>query len=138
MTKITHYPSKHATVKVLLDLYSAFDNIDHTVMIRRLQIIGLSDVVLTWFTSYLTDTTYSTHTGSYKPELGLIAHGMPLDSVLEPIHFNIYSSPLLDIIDNYSDIHFHTYAYDMELYCNLHDHTSNISRPNNCLDDIRL
>jgi len=40
----------------LLDLSAAFDTIDHTTLIRRLQIsYGFNDVVLSWFLSYLHD-----------------------------------------------------------------------------------
>jgi len=38
----------------LLDLSTAFDTVDHTTLIRRLQIsYGFNDVVLGWFSSYL-------------------------------------------------------------------------------------
>ena len=50
--------------------------------------------------------------------------------------FNIYLSSLLDIFDRYPDINFHTYADDIQIYCNLPDPSTNISTLNNCLDKI--
>ena len=49
---------KGVTILLLLDLSSAFDTIDHQVLITRLQdLIGVSDTALSWFTSYLSDRT---------------------------------------------------------------------------------
>ena len=46
-------------VLTLLDLLATFDTVDHTTLIRRLQIsYGFNDVVLGWFSSYLHGRSY--------------------------------------------------------------------------------
>ena len=55
---------------------------------------------------------------------------------LGPILFNIYISPLLYLLDEYPDIHFHSYADDLQLYCNLPDLINNINTINKCINDI--
>ena len=47
------------SVLALLDFSSAFDTIDHTIIVHRLHTdFGFTDTVLQWFSSYLTDRTH--------------------------------------------------------------------------------
>ena len=106
-------------------------------MIRRLQCIGLSSTALEWFISYLDSRSYSIRIESHLTKPRLISNGVPQGSVLAPILFNIYLSPLLDIFDKYPDINFHVYADDIQIYSNLPDPSLNVSTLNKCLEEIR-
>ena len=54
------------SVLVLLDPSSAFDTVDHDILIRRLdKSFGIGGVVLDWFQSYLTQVVCNTSDAAY-------------------------------------------------------------------------
>ena len=57
------------TILVLLDMSSAFDTLDHNVLIHRLSAIGITGIALNWFTSYITNrsSSVSINTNSSLP-----------------------------------------------------------------------
>ena len=44
---------------ILLNLSAAFDTIDHTILIKRLEYIGIIGIPLAWIKSYLTVRIFS-------------------------------------------------------------------------------
>ena len=99
----------------LLDLSAAFDTIDHTILLKRLEnTFGLSDTVLQWFSSYLTNRKQSVLIEGVLSEASQLLFGVPQGSVLGPVLFTLYSQPLSDVIST-NDLQFHKYADDTEL-----------------------
>ena len=99
----------------MLDFSSAFDTIDHTILVHRQHTdFGFTDTVLQWFSSYLTDRTHYVSLCNHCSDFAPVHSGDPQGSVLGPILFTMYIKPLCAIIDSHSIIH-HSFADDLQL-----------------------
>ena len=68
------------SILALVDFSSAFDTIDHPILVHRLHTdFGFTDTVLQWFSSYLTDRTHyvslSNHCSAFAPVHSGVPHG---------------------------------------------------------------
>ena len=102
------------SVLALLDFSSAFDTIDHPILVHRLHTdFGFSDTVLQWSSSYLTDRTHYFSLSNHCSAFTHVHSGVPHGSVLGHILFTMYIKPLSAIIDSHSIIH-HSFADDLQ------------------------
>ena len=90
------YHSKgNISVLALLDFSSAFDTIDHPILVHRLHTdIGFTDTVPQWFSSYLTDRTHYVSLSNHCSAFAHVHSRVPQGSVLRPIHFTMYTKTL--------------------------------------------
>jgi hypothetical protein len=101
---------------VLLDLSAAFDTLDHNILLRRQEeSVGLSGVALQWMDSYLRGRSQSVVIDGVKSEPADLQYGVPQGSVLGPVTFTIYSSPIGEIARRHN-LEIHLYADDTQLY----------------------
>ncbi len=85
----------NAVALILLDLSSAFDMVDHNLLLSRLKsCVGLRGTVLNWFQSFLTNRKFSVCTGQYTSSSAPLACGVPQGSILAPTLFMIYMLPM--------------------------------------------
>jgi len=108
--------SGSAFLFVSLDLTVAFNTINHSKLEKRLtNDFGVKGVALSWINSYLHDRTKLVRVGQSSGAISSCTTGVPQGSVLGPLFFAIYISPISRLIDSYG-INHHKYADDATLY----------------------
>ena len=130
--------SGREAVLTLLDLSAAFDTIDHSLLLRRLEgRFGLSSTVLSWFASYLADRSQAISVQHQVSSPVSLTYGVPQGSVLGPVLFVMYTQPLGDVIHSHG-VQYHLFADDVQLYVNLSPpgNDGTLSNLEACVDDI--
>lgn len=131
--------SNSSVVLVALDVSAAFDTIPHNILIKRLEkSFGFSGNVLLWLKSYLTDRSqFIRFNGENSPAVS-VSQGVPQGSVLGPILFTAYISPVANLIKSFGICH-QQYADDTQLYISVTqpNYAYKISILQNCLQAIK-
>ena len=99
-----------------LDLSAAFDTVNHTLLLARLQkSFGIRGTVLRWFNSYLPDRTQFVNINEVNSTIRDLTVGVSQCSVLGPVLYLLYTAPLAKVIRSY-DLDYHPYADDTQFY----------------------
>jgi exonuclease III len=110
------FDQQKVSALVLLDLSAAFDTIDHQILLTRLSsFYGITGSALKLLSSYLLNRTQSICIDSQTTAPSPMHTGIPQGSVLGPLLFSLYTSPLSHLFND-SPISFHLYADDTQLY----------------------
>ena len=123
---------------LLLDFFAAFDTIDHQFLLSHLNsVFGIQSTALQWFQSYLSDRYQSTSVNNLSSSPLQLMYGVPQVSILGPIFFVLYITPLSYIIANhYKSSAFHRWYTAPEI-TPLSEVTSLTKELSACTDDIK-
>ena len=89
---------------------------DHLILLSRLErLFGVSGAALDWFRSYLSGRTQAVNILGASSDARKLDFGVPQGSVLGPILFLLYISPIYDILRRHG-IDAHLFADDTQCY----------------------
>ena len=145
MTKITNDIFENMdrnanTFLVFLDLSAAFDLVDHSILLKRLQDhFFIHGTAIKWLKSYLSDRKYFVKINCSISNGIITLFGVPQGSILGPILFLLYIAEIETIAKLYG-LSIHIFADDMQLYISFRnsDTLVNISNIEHCLRHIKM
>lgn len=110
--------NKH-TVAVCLDLSKAFDSVDHSILIEKMERYGIRGVALKLVVSYLKDRMQQVverneRGAIVKSELARIKKGVPQGSIIGPLLYVLYTNELPSLVRD----HVVMYADDTSVIMN--------------------
>ena len=84
-------------VGIFLDFFKAFDTVDHTILLDKLDYYGIRGVAHDWLSDYLDNRVqYVSYNGHMSEKLG-VKCGVPQGSVLGPLLFLIYVNDIAHV-----------------------------------------
>ena len=94
---VQNMDNKKVTCSIFLDLQKAFDSVDHTIILKKLNHYGFRGSTLNFLKSYLENRRIRIRSNGTKSDFFYVSHGVPQGSILGPILFLLYVNDLPNV-----------------------------------------
>ena len=133
---LTALDNQEVSCLILLDLSAAFDTVSHKLLLYHLKYcFGFGSKVLEWIEDNLSDHVQQVKIDDKVSESVKLEYGVPQGSVLGPIPFTLYTSPLGEICKKYG-VEYHCCADDMQNYLSFKPNTK--GNQEECIKTLEL
>lgn len=101
---------------IYTDFEKAFDRVDHNILLRKLQELGICGDLLRWMESYLRNRSQAVVVGGHRSDFMDVPSGVPQGSILAPL---LYAAYLYDVGKCFQNANYLMYADDTKIYYNI-------------------
>jgi len=126
------------TILLSLDISAAFDTINLRTLLERIsQDFSIHGTTFNWLRSFVSDRKQYVAVGAEQSSSVNCTSGVPQGSVLGPLLFAMYISPVSNVIAAHS-LRYHRYADDTQLYMavRLSDDDDTFKPVSECVEDV--
>ena len=124
--------SKSQLDVIYTDFSKAFDRIQHSILLRKLNRFGIHSNMLKWIESYLTGRTQQVKISTCLSRAFVVKSGVPQGSHLGPLLFILFIN---DIVDAFEHVTCMLYADDLKLYMKIKS-TEDVSKLQSDMDRL--
>ena len=90
--------AKKISAIMALDQSSAFDYVQHIVLLDKLRLYSMDEKALKWVENYLTERTQYVSIGRAVTERKAVSRGVPQGSVLGPLLYTVYTNDITEAV----------------------------------------